>query len=122
VDDLRAKGEKVGVLKIRSFRPFPKEKIIEVCGHVKDLIVLEKAFCYGSGGILQEELKGVFYEQKHRPTISGFVLGLGGRDVPPSTLKKIYEQSRGKVLQNVFVDLRSEVASAKDSPFALQVK
>lgn len=121
VDDLRVKGEKVGVLKIRSFRPFPKEKILEVSGHVKDFIVLEKAFCYGSGGILQEELKGAFYGSKHQPTVSGFVLGLGGRDIPPSTLKKVYEVSRGKVMQNQFVDLRADVAP-KDSPFAWQIK
>jgi pyruvate ferredoxin oxidoreductase alpha subunit len=122
VDDLRAKGEKVGVLKIRSYRPFPHKKIIEACAHVKDLIVLEKAFCYGSGGIVQEELRATFYAQKHQPTVSGFVLGLGGRDIPPSTLKKIYELSRGKVMLNQFVDLRADVMASKDAPFALSTQ
>ena len=75
VDDLRAKGEKVGILKIRSYRPFPKEKILEVCGHVKEMLVLEKALSFGSGGMLQEELRAAFYGQKNQPTISGFVLG-----------------------------------------------
>jgi pyruvate ferredoxin oxidoreductase alpha subunit len=120
VDDLRAKGEKAGILKIRSFRPFPKEKILEVSGHVKDFIVLEKAFCYGSGGILQEELKGAFYGSRHQPTVSGFVLGLGGRDIPPSSLRRIYDLSKGKMLQNQFVDLRADVVAPKDSPFALR--
>jgi pyruvate ferredoxin oxidoreductase alpha subunit len=117
VDDLRAKGEKVGVLKIRSYRPFPKEKIIEVCGHVKEIMVLEKALSIGSGGMLQEELRAAFYGQKHQPTVSGFVLGLGGRDIPPSTIKKIYEGSRGKVISTEFVDLRPEVAP-NNSPLA----
>jgi len=110
IDDLRQKGEKVGLLKIRSFRPFPKEKIREVCGDVKEMIVLEKAISFGLGGVVQEELRSTFYKQKHQPTISGFVLGLGGRDIPPTTLVKIYEASRGKEILNEFVDLRPEVA------------
>lgn len=119
VDDLRAKGEKVGILKIRSYRPFPKEKILDVCKHVKELLVLEKAFSYGSGGMLQEELRAAFYGKKNQPIISGFVLGLGGRDVPPSSLKKIYNCSKGREISSEFVDLRAEVAP-KNSPFVLQ--
>jgi pyruvate ferredoxin oxidoreductase alpha subunit len=119
VDDLRAKGEKVGILKIRSYRPFPKEKILEVCGQVKEMMVLEKALSFGSGGMLQEELRAAFYGQKHQPTISGFVLGLGGRDIPPSTLRKIYEGAKGKVISTEFIDLRAEVAP-KNSPLAMK--
>ncbi len=110
VDDLRARGEKVGILKIRSFRPFPKEKIREVCGHVKELLVLEKAISFGLGGVLQEELRSTFYGQKHQPKVLGFVLGLGGRDIPPKSLIKLYEVSKGKEISNEFVDLRPEVA------------
>jgi len=110
VDDLRQKGEKVGILKIRSLRPFPKEKIREVSGDVKEMIVLEKAISFGIGGVLQEELRSTFYRQKNQPTVSGFVLGLGGRDIPPTTLIKIYEAAKGKEISNEFVDLRPEVA------------
>jgi pyruvate ferredoxin oxidoreductase alpha subunit len=110
IDDLRQKGEKAGLLKVRSLRPFPKEKIREVSGDVKEMIVLEKATSYGLGGILQEELRSTLYREKNQPTISGFVLGLGGRDIPPTTLHKIYEASKGKEILNEFVDLRPEVA------------
>ena len=110
VDTLREKGEKVGILKIRSFRPFPKEKIREVCGDVKEMIVVEKAFSFGFGGVLQEEMRATFYRQKHQPIISGFVLGLGGRDIPPSTLINVYKRSKGKEISNAFVDLRPGVA------------
>lgn len=110
VDDLRAKGEKVGVLKIRSFRPFPKEKINEVCRDIKELIVVEKAFSFGLGGVLQEEMRAAFYRQKHQPLVSGFVLGLGGRDVPPASLINIYNGSKGREISNAFVDLRPEIA------------
>jgi pyruvate ferredoxin oxidoreductase alpha subunit len=112
VDDLRAKGEKAGLLKIRSYRPFPRERILEVCKDVKELIVLEKAISFGSGGMLQEEMKAAFYKQKHQPSVSGFVLGLGGRDIPPSSLIEIYKAYKGRVVSNKFVDLRPEVALA----------
>jgi pyruvate ferredoxin oxidoreductase alpha subunit len=118
VDDLRAKGEKVGVLKIRSYRPFPKEKILEVCGHVKELLVLEKAISMGSGGMLQEELRACFYRQKNQPIVSGFILGLGGRDIPPKSLINIYEVSRGREISTAFVDLRPEV-SQSNSPLTI---
>jgi pyruvate ferredoxin oxidoreductase alpha subunit len=110
VDDLRAKGEKIGILKIRAFRPFPREKILEICSGIKELIVLEKAFSFGLGGVLQEEIRAAFYKKKHQPTVSGFVLGLGGRDVPPSTLIDIYDRSKGREISNAFIDLRKEVA------------
>jgi pyruvate ferredoxin oxidoreductase alpha subunit len=110
VDDLRQKGEKVGLLKIRSFRPFPKEKIREVCANVKELLALEKAISFGLGGVIQEELRSTFYREKHQPMVSGFVLGLGGRDVPPTSVIKLYEASKGKVISNEFIDLRPEVA------------
>lgn len=112
VDDLRARGEKAGLLKIRSYRPFPREKILEVCNDVEELIVLEKAISFGSGGMLQEEMKAAFYKQKHQPSVSGFVLGLGGRDIPPSSLIEIYKAYKGMVVSNKFVDLRPEVAHA----------
>jgi len=110
VDTLRAKGEKVGILKIRSFRPFPKEKIREVCRDIKELIVLEKAFSFGLGGILQEEVRAALYKAKHQPTVSGFVLGLGGRDVSPELLIDIYNRSKGREISNGFIDLKPEVA------------
>lgn len=109
VDDLRSKGEKVGILKVRSFRPFPKEKIREVCGDIKQIVIFEKAFSYGLGGILQEEMRSCFYNHKNQPLISGFVVGLGGRDIPPSSLKEAYKNCRGKEILNEFIDIDSEL-------------
>ncbi len=109
VDTLRAKGEKVGVLKIRSFRPFPTEKIRETCANLKQLVVFDKSYSYGFGSILQEELKACFYRQKHQPLISGFIAGLGGRDIPPKSLIDAYKKSQGNEILNQFVDVRTEV-------------
>jgi len=108
VDTLRATGEKVGILKIRSFRPFPHEKIRDACSEVKQLISFDKAYSLGLGTILQEELRSTFYRAKHQPLISGFVVGLGGRDIPPQSLIDSYHRARGREVLNQFVDLNME--------------
>jgi pyruvate ferredoxin oxidoreductase alpha subunit len=109
VDTLRAKGEKVGIVKIRSFRPFPHKKIREVCASLKQLVVFDKSYSLGLGTILQEELRGCFYRQKHQPLISGFVVGLGGRDIPPESLIECYKKAQKGEILNEFVDLRLDV-------------
>jgi pyruvate ferredoxin oxidoreductase alpha subunit len=113
VDDLRAKGEKVGILKIRSYRPFPKQEILDLCKGVKQLIVFDKSFSYGWGSILQNEIRNCFYGSKHNPLISGFVVGLGGRDIPPSSLIKAYHQTKGKEILDEFVDINWELVGGR---------
>ena len=109
VDTLRAKGEKVGILKIRSFRPFPVAKIREVSSDLKRLVVFDKSYSFGRGTILQDEFRSCFYGQKHQPEVSGFVVGLGGRDIPPESLIKAYNTAKGGEVLNEFVDLRTEI-------------
>ena len=113
VDDLRAKGEKVGILKIRSFRPFPNEAILEISKNIKQYIVFDKAYSYGWGSILQNELRSCFYNTKHHPIISGFVVGLGGRDIPPSSLINAFKQTKGKEILNEFVDVNWELIGGR---------
>jgi len=113
VDDLRAKGEKVGILKIRSFRPFPYAMIRDVCRDVKQLIVFDKSYSYGWGSILQNELRNCFYGQKHTPLISGFVVGLGGRDIPPKSLISAYNMTKDKEMLNEFVDINHELVGGR---------
>ena len=109
VDTLRAKGEKVGILKIRSFRPFPKEKIREVCSNIKHVVCFDKSYSLGLGSILQEELRACFYRQKHQPMVSGFVVGLGGRDIPPKSIIECYKKTQKQEILNEFVDINMEV-------------
>jgi pyruvate ferredoxin oxidoreductase alpha subunit len=109
VDILRTKGEKVGVLKIRSFRPFPQAKIRETCSDLKHLVCFDKAYSYGLGTILQEELRSCFYRQKHQPLVSGFVVGLGGRDIPAESIIRCYNKAKKQEVLNEFVDVNMEV-------------
>jgi pyruvate ferredoxin oxidoreductase alpha subunit len=109
VDTLRAKGEKVGIIKVRSFRPFPHQKLREVSANLKNMIVFDKSYSLGFGTVLQQELRSCFYRQKHQPQISGFVVGLGGRDVPPASLINSYNKAKKDEVLNEFVDLRLDV-------------
>jgi pyruvate ferredoxin oxidoreductase alpha subunit len=113
VDDLRDKGKKVGVLKIRAFRPFPKEAIYDALKDIKNVIVIEKAISLGATGILYDEIKAAMYGKPKQPKISGFIAGLGGRDIPKESIVKTIEQGESRVADNVFVDLKENLIGGK---------
>jgi pyruvate ferredoxin oxidoreductase alpha subunit len=109
VDERRERGEKLGVLKIVSYRPFPREDIYRVLRRAKQVAVLEKAVSLGSEGPLVSEIRSVLYEKPERPKVSGFVVGLGGRDIRLSTLDEVMEKLPGPTLTNEYIDLKTEV-------------
>lgn len=113
VDDLRDKGRKVGVLKIRAFRPFPKEAIYDALKNVKNVIVMEKAISLGATGILYDEIKAALYGRTSQPKVSGFIAGLGGRDIPKESIMKVIEKGEAEVSDNVFVDLKENLIGGK---------
>lgn len=92
VDQLRSEGIKAGLIKMRVFRPFPVEALLETVGDLPVLGVLDKAASFGApGGPLYEEIKTVFYDEPNRPLIKDFIHGLGGRDTSPSLIRKMYK-------------------------------
>jgi pyruvate ferredoxin oxidoreductase alpha subunit len=109
VDDLRDKGEKVGVLKVRTYRPFPQEAIYEALKNVKNVIVMEKDISLGLGGALYNEIRAAFYGMPKQPKVSSFILGLGGRDVSQDSIRKAIAQAEKEKVETVFVDLKKEV-------------
>jgi pyruvate ferredoxin oxidoreductase alpha subunit len=109
VDELREKGEKVGLLKIRAFRPFPKEAVYDALKDVDNIIIMEKALSLGFGGILLNETKAVFYGKEKQPKISGFIVGLGGRDVPNKSIINAVKKAESEMVEDSFVDLREEL-------------
>lgn len=95
VDQLRAKGQKVGVVKIRVFRPFPLEDILKAVGSAKILAVCDRALSFGGlGGPVYMEMKSAFYGLPNAPHISGFIYGLGGRDVRVEHFFDIADKAR----------------------------
>ena len=83
VDSLRDKGQKVGLVYIRLWRPFPHEEFFEAVREAKVIAVLDRAISYGmGGGPVFSEVKASLYNLTQRPYIKNFVAGLGGRDIP----------------------------------------
>jgi len=94
IDMLRAKGVKVGLLKLITYRPFPKKVLADKLKGVKKIAVVEKAISPGSGGMLYQELASALFEAKQTPEMRNFIVGLGGRDVTLDHVKKIIEMTQ----------------------------
>lgn len=109
VDEEREKGNPVGLIKVRSFRPFPEEELREALSSAEKILVLEKALSLGLGGILYHELRSALYGLAQTPQISGYVLGLGGRDIPKKSLLKILEDFNKTTPALNFVDAKENI-------------
>ena len=93
VDDLREKGVKVGLLKIRVFRPFPQEEIVAALKHVKALAVMDKAESFsGVGGPLFGDIKSALYGVADGIKVINYIYGLGGRDVKTEHIELVYSE------------------------------
>lgn len=91
VDELRSEGRKVGLVKVRTFRPFPRNEIITACGKAPVVAVLDKSLSVNSGGILATEVKSAFYGGSSQPVIVPFIAGLGGKEVNRRVIKEIVD-------------------------------
>ncbi|MDD5432322.1 MAG: pyruvate ferredoxin oxidoreductase [Candidatus Omnitrophica bacterium] len=110
IDDLRAKGKKVGLLKIVSYRPFPAEAIYNALKAVPKIAVLDRAVSLGAQAPLVSEVKGAFFGKKKTPeVISSFIVGLGGRDITKDSIKEIYRLLTTKEIEGEFIDLKPEL-------------
>ena len=90
VDKMRNDGKKVGLLKLRLWRPFPYEELREAVKGAEVLIVLDRAISFGGpGGPVCSEVKAALYGEEKRPKVIGFVGGLGGRDISISGFEEM---------------------------------
>ena len=91
VNNLRAKGEKVGLVKLRVFRPFPMAELAKALSRVKAVAVLDKADSFSScGGPVFSETRSACYGMANAPKIINYVYGLGGRDVRVDDIAHVY--------------------------------
>jgi pyruvate/2-oxoacid:ferredoxin oxidoreductase alpha subunit len=95
VADLRARGEKVGLLKIKLFRPFPVASVRAALGHAGKVAVIDRNFSFGASGIFAQEVRAALCNLPAHPPVFGYVAGLGGRDVTTSVIEEIYFQTKG---------------------------
>lgn len=94
VEHLRQSGEKVGLLKMRLFRPFPYEQLKQWTLRAQKLAVIDRNFSYGASGIFAQEIRAALCNEPRRPLVFGYVAGLGGRDVTPELLEDIYWKTK----------------------------
>lgn len=115
IDELRSAGESVGLLKVRSFRPFPVDAIRKALKNAKIVITLDKNISIGKyEGALCTEVKACLYNTDNRVPVIGFMLGHGGRDIPMQTIKKIINKAKlvekGIFVESEYADLREDLA------------
>lgn len=115
VDEYRARGEKIGVLKVRSFRPFPKEQVRDAIKNAHAVVVLDKNISIGTNeGALFTETKSCLYNSKIRVPVTGYTVGHGGRDIRAESIEKIIEETKkvaksGIAVESQFLDLKEEL-------------
>ncbi len=104
IEELREEGHSVGILSIRSFRPFPANAICKALSNTRYAIIFEKSFAVGMGGVLASEIHMATVANDLK--ISSVIGGLGGRTITKKSLRKIIESAMQDKLDNeVFLDL-----------------
>jgi len=113
VDRIRKNGVKAGLVKMRVFRPFPSEGLIDLLEDIPIVGVLDKSASFGApGGPLSEEVNTALYDRSDRPLMANYIYGLGGRDASPRLIMEIYNDlkenlKKGAVSEKVrFVGVR----------------
>jgi len=94
VAQLRDQGEKVGLLKIRMFRPFPEALIRRHLTGAGKVAVVDRNFSFGAGGIFAQEIRAALCNHRPHPPVFGYIAGLGGRDITPQTILHIYQKTK----------------------------
>ena len=94
VNALRSKGEKVGLVKIRCFRPFPYEDIWKAIQGARAVAVIDANLSMGSEGAVCMDLKAKLYGKKNAPAVIDVIAGLGGREVNEATIQDIVEKAK----------------------------
>jgi len=93
VDNLRKRGNLVGAARVRVFRPFPKQEILNLAKDAQMFTIIDRQISYGMEGPLHTEVKASLYSDKGSPLTAGFVAGLGGRDVTFHDIEKMVHKS-----------------------------
>jgi pyruvate ferredoxin oxidoreductase alpha subunit len=115
IDKLRNRNVKVGLLKVRSFRPFPVEAIKNVVKDAKVVVVLDKNISLGlNEGALFTETKSSLYNTDTRIPVIGYMIGHGGRDIKIDTISKIVDEAQevmktGIKIESQFTDVKEEL-------------
>jgi pyruvate ferredoxin oxidoreductase alpha subunit len=112
VDEMRDAGKKIGVVTICSFRPFPTAQLRTALAHARQVVVLEKSFAVGFGGVVSNNI--MLALQNTRTQVNTVVAGLGGRPITMPSLHKLFEDAIAAKLEPLhFLDLQHDVVEAE---------
>lgn len=93
VDELRANGKKVGVLKLRLFRPFPADELAKALSHCKAVAIMDRCESYnGNGGPLGSETKAALFKNKVMIEAINYIYGLAGRDFTTDDAASVFAE------------------------------
>lgn len=90
VDSLNENGKKVGLIKLRSYRPFPKEYFAGLKDRFKAIGVIDRSISFGFDGTVFSEVKSSLYGSNAK--LADYIVGLGGRDIPKHVISEMYEK------------------------------
>ncbi len=93
VDDLQTAGRKVGLIKIRCYRPFPHEEILQAVKGAKVVAVMDASFSMGSEGAVGLDLKAKLFGRPDAPMVIDFIAGLGGREINAKTIGRLVDRA-----------------------------
>ncbi|RQD75288.1 MAG: pyruvate ferredoxin oxidoreductase [Candidatus Syntrophonatronum acetioxidans] len=108
VEEMRTEGYKVGILKLVSYRPFPAEDIYNALKDYSAVGVLDNAISLGSWGPMYMEIKALFQGKENSPQISGFIGGLGQRDITKEHIRYMFNKLDGEEVSCEFINLNRE--------------
>jgi pyruvate ferredoxin oxidoreductase alpha subunit len=114
VDELRAKGVKAGLLRLRTFRPLPTADVKEALESVRAIAVMDRSNSFGgNGGPVFHEIRHILYDSKTHPHVVNYIYGLGGRDMPQSLIRGIY-RDLGEISETDRVESRVHFAGVRE--------
>jgi pyruvate ferredoxin oxidoreductase alpha subunit len=92
----KERGLKIGLVRLKWFRPFPTEEVVKSLRRFKAVGVIDRDYSFGSpyyGGVLYNEIRSALYSQAKRPVIVAFIAGLGGREIEQPMATEIFEKT-----------------------------
>jgi pyruvate ferredoxin oxidoreductase alpha subunit len=110
VDDLREQGHRAGALAVRCFRPWPLDEVRAALGTARRVVVVEKAFAVGAGGIVGQNVRLALDGVAAAPRVHDVIAGLGGRPITSASLHRIVADAlEGRAGRTTFLDLDTGV-------------
>ena len=92
----RAEGEKVGLVKMRMFRPFPEAGLREACSTATRLGVLDRDYAAGVGGVWWQDARAAFQGHRDDLIVQDYLVGIGGGDVTPESVDRVLDDLEGR--------------------------